>query len=821
MPPRDPANPASPSGTEQTLSQGTHSGSTEAVAGELFKQLGSGEWRLLWLVLASGLFALGCGLWMRARILTHSDGTPAMREVAAAIQDGSRAYLKRQFQTLFAFLLALTVILYFVYRPVYGSAILAGGVAGAFFAGALSSYLAGYIGMMLAVQGNVRVAAGALRSYKQALEIAFQSGAVAGLMTVGLGLCGAVTIFMVFRENAMKVLVGYGFGCALVALFMRIGGGIYTKAADVGADLVGKVEVGIPEDDPRNAATIADNVGDNVGDCAGMAADVFESYVMTLIAAIILSAGVLSEAANNATLQSTLGGAGGIDRLALNLAIFPLLVNAVGVFASVAGIFCVRGRDDMKFDPMTAIGRGFRIAAALSIVGFGLIAFSFLTGFGIEWWRFFAATLMGVVLAIAIERLTDYFTATQHAPVNEIAQASRTGPATLILSGIAFGLEAAVWQAIAIGITVLISYALFPGSLALAAYGVALSGIGLLTTTGFILAMDTFGPISDNANGIFEMSGALHNSDDTGEQSTLANERAGRIVARLDAVGNTTKALTKGFAIATAVIAALSLFGSFKEAVSEAQIRNGVDASLRLATTGIQIDRTDIFIGFLLGGAVPFLFSSFAIRAVGRSAFQIVQEVRRQFREHPGIMTYEEKPDYARCVDIVTSAAQRELLAPALLAIGAPIGVGFGLGAGALGGFLAGAILTGQLLAVFMSTSGGAGDNAKKAIEDGLLGGKGTDCHKASVIGDTVGDPFKDTAGPALNPLIKVMNLVAILIAPLVVAPLQMGTKVGITGAMIGVMVLAVTLNKRGGRDVGAGDANALPVETAETVIAG
>jgi K(+)-stimulated pyrophosphate-energized sodium pump len=760
----------------------------EGVTLEFLRHLGSQEWLLLWLVLLSGLTALAYGLWLRAGVLRRDTGSDAMREVAAAIQAGSLAYLKRQFQTLIVFIFGLAVLLYFVYLPIYDDQRLALGVSFAFLAGSLSSYAAGFIGMMLAVQGNVRVAAAALTSFKSALQIAFRSGAVAGMMTVGLGLTGSILIFMIFRADAMKVLVGYGFGCALVALFMRVGGGIFTKAADVGADLVGKVEADIPEDDPRNAATIADNVGDNVGDCAGMAADVFESYIVTLIASVILGVGVLYDNG----LVARLGGRAGADALALHLVIYPMLVNAVGIFASILGISTLSGRDDAEMDAMRPIQNGFRLAALAAVVGFGLISYFFLSGLGVDWWKFFLATLMGVVLAVVIERLTDHFTSTEYSPVTEIALASRGGPATLLLSGLSTGLEAAVWQALAIAATVAVSFAIFQ-SAALAAYGVALTGLGLLTTAGFILAMDTFGPISDNANGIFEMSGALQNEG--GEK----DETAQRIVSRLDAVGNTTKALTKGFAIATAVIAALSLFSSYIGSVAEAQLAQGLDAALRLNATGIQINLTNVFIGFIIGGCVPFLFSSFAIRAVSRSAGQVVNEVRRQFRDHPGIMTGDEKPDYARCVDIVTAAAQKELLAPAVLAICTPIAVAFapGLGAAALGGYLAGAILCGQLMAVFMSTAGGAWDNAKKKIEDGMLGGKGTEFHKASIIGDTVGDPFKDTAGPALNPLIKVMNLVAILVAPLTIAPLAIGTRIGITSAMLLLLAVAVTMNKR------------------------
>jgi K(+)-stimulated pyrophosphate-energized sodium pump len=567
-----------------------------------------------------------------------------------------------------------------------------------------------------------------------------------------------------FKQDAMKVLIGFGFGGCLAALFMRIGGGIFTKAADVGADLVGKVEAGIPEDDPRNAATIADNVGDNVGDCAGMAADVFESYEVTLVAAIILGV---------AAAQTPAGQAFGIK-----LVIYPLLVRAIGVFASIIGTWFVRGRDDETMDPMQPINVGFWTSAIIASVGFGIAVWVYLGDL-----RFFLATFMGILLVLVIGRLTEYFTSTEKAPVTEIANATRTGTATMLLTGLAEGLESSVWAIIAIAVTIFGSFAIFHDPV-MAFYGISLAGLGLLTTTAYILAMDTFGPITDNANGIFEMSGALREGGET-------NEAAGRIVARLDAVGNTTKALTKGFAIATAVLAATSLFGSFVQ-----------DAGL--VAHGIQVNLPLVFIGLLIGGAVPFLFSSFAIRAVSRAAGLLVEEVRRQFREIPGIMEGKAKPDYSRCVAISTSAAQKELLGPGILAIFTPILVCFGLGyadpkmgAAALGGYLAGAILTGQLMAVFQANTGAAWDNAKKKIEDGLFGGKGTEFHKSAVVGDTVGDPLKDTAGPALNPLIKVMNLVAILAVPVAVEPMSVGLRAAVVMVALVLLGVAVAFSKR------------------------
>ncbi|MBF8260900.1 MAG: hppA [candidate division NC10 bacterium] len=742
---------------------------------------GPQEWKILWFVLGSAFIALGYGVYLARRTIAEDPGSQAMQEVALAIEEGAFAYLARQVKTMIWFVIAITIGLFFMYRGIYEGMLLPLGVSLAFFMGVAASYGAGYVGMWLAVKGNVRTAAAALHSFKSALEIAFRAGTVSGMFTVGLGLLGATIIFLLFKENAMKILIGFGFGGSLAALFMRMGGGIFTKAADVGADLVGKVEKGIPEDDPRNPATIADNVGDNVGDCAGMAADVFESYEVTLVAAIILGAGAMLDK----DFVESFGGAASASKVVLALVIYPLLIRAVGVFGSIFGTWCVRGKDDPAMNPMKPITFGFWMAALSSIVGFWLVSYFYLGDivspkYGAIWWRVFLANVMGIGLALVIEWLTGYFTAVEKKPVTEIAYASRTGPATLILSGIASGLESSVWAVLAIVATIYGSYSIFGGSYSLSAYGIALAGLGLLATTGFILAEDTFGPISDNANGIFEMSGALKNNP-----KTPSGIEAHRIVAKLDAVGNTTKALTKGLAIATAVLAAVALFRSF---IDEAH----------LIGTGIQVNLPEVFIGLLIGGAVPFLFSSFAIQAVSRAAFLLVEEVRRQFREKPGIMEFKEKPDYGRCVEIVTAAAQKELIGPAILSIVSPILVAFAFGAAALGGFLAGAILTGQLMAVFLSNTGGAWDNAKKKIEEGLFGGKGTDCHKAAVIGDTVGDPFKDTAGPAINPMIKVMNLVAILIAPLAIREIGGGTRFLIFLACVIVLGISVAFSKRG-----------------------
>ncbi|HEY3209528.1 MAG TPA: sodium-translocating pyrophosphatase, partial [Actinomycetota bacterium] len=538
--------------------------------------------------------------------------------------------------------------------------------------------------------------------------------------------------------------VGFGFGGALLAMFMRVGGGIFTKAADVGADLVGKVEKNIPEDDPRNAAVIADNVGDNVGDCAGMAADLFESYEVTLVASIILGAAAFADSPKGAIVG----------------VMFPLFVRAIGVITSIIGIIAVAPRSETEHG-MKAINRGFFLSAAASAIGVVFLAASYVGDLRVFW-----AVFIGLILASLIQILTEHFTSTTRKPVKEIAESSLTGPATVILQGFAVGLESTVWAILIIGGAVASAFYL-GNNTAEALYFISLTGMGMLTTVGVIVSMDTYGPVSDNAHGIAEMSGGL-------------GERADEIMTGLDAIGNTTKAITKGMAIATAVIAATSLFGSFREAL----ILEGFKFS------GVRIDIPEVLVGLLVGGSVAFLFSSLAIRAVGRAASQVVIEVRKQFREHPGIMDYKETPDYARVVDICTKTSLRELMTPGLLAVLSPIIVGFLLKAEALGAFLAGAILTGQLLAVMLSNAGGAWDNAKKLVEEGHYGGKGSEAHKATVIGDTVGDPFKDTAGPALNPLIKVMNLVSLLIAPLVVRYAD-DTGIRITIAVLATLLLA------------------------------
>lgn len=749
-------------------------------------ELGNLEKNLLWLVLASALLSIAYGLYVAWKVSKADSGSKAMQDVAAAIEEGAMAYLGRQFKTMIIFVILITIGLYFLYSPHYKELfpdnlayanLLSIGVSIAFLMGVFASYLAGYVGMRVAIKANVKVASAALSSFKRALEVAFLGGTVSGMFTIGLGLLGATLIFIFFKQDAMKVLVGFGFGGCLAALFMRIGGGIFTKAADVGADLVGKVEAGIPEDDPRNAATIADNVGDNVGDCAGMAADVFESYEVTLVAAILLGASVVV----NPQMKEIYGD--GVSLFALTLIIYPLLVRAIGVFASAIGTWSVKGKEDMK-DPMVPINVGFWTSAIASLIGCYLINtfYLFKPGTHIPDYRFLYATASGLVLAVVTLMLTNYYTHIDKPPVTETAYSTKTGVATMVLSGLAQGMQSSVWAILTIAGCIGASLIIFNGQPALQMYGIALCGLGLLTTTGYILAMDTYGPVTDNANGIFEMSGALKTSEN--------GERAHAIVAKLDAIGNTTKALTKGLAIATAVIAATSLFSSFVEEAG-------------LIQTGIQVNVPSVFIGLLIGGAVPFLFSGFAINAVGRAAFNIVEEVRRQFREIPGIMEGKNKPEYYKCVDLCTMAAQKELIAPAILGVATPILVCFLLGVQALGAYLAGTILTGQLMAVFMSNAGAIWDNSKKKIEEGLLGGKGSEAHKASVAGDTIGDPLKDTAGPALNPLIKVMNLVAILITPIAIVqkPLLEGAtpvNVSITIITLSLLIGAVWFSNRG-----------------------
>ena len=760
----------------------------------------------LWLyfAMACAIVAIVVALLLVRGVLAADTGTASMQDIAKAIQEGAEAFLSRQFKTIGIIIIPLAVLIYFtattVTHTVHHVAVVGGSIvvlshtvvdlsraqAGiyrviCFLAGAVCSGLTGFIGMSLAVRGNVRTAAAA-RDGKMApaLKVAYRTGAITGLLCVGLGLLGATVIVLIYKGDAPAVLEGFGFGAALLAMFMRVGGGIFTKAADVGADLVGKVEQGIPEDDPRNAATIADNVGDNVGDCAGMAADLFESYAVTLVAALILG-------------KAAFGSQG---------LVYPLLVPAIGAITASFGVFLTKPRGGEN--ALVAINRGFYLSAVISAVLCGIAAFVYLpssfkdlTGASADVAGLTAdprlvaigAVIIGIVLAGIILWLTGYFTGTDKPPTMNVARTSLTGAATVVLSGIGVGLESAVYTATIIAAAVYAAYLLGGGSVILSLFLIALAGCGLLTTVGVIVAMDTFGPVSDNAQGIAEMSG-----DVDGEGA--------KILTELDAVGNTTKAITKGIAIATAVLAATALFGSYNDAVTTSLIAAGKTAAD--AVTAYQIVSPNVLVGLILGAAVVFLFSGLAIDAVTRAAGAIVYEVRRQFAEHPGIMDYTEKPEYGRVVDICTRDSLRELATPGLLAAMAPIAVGFGLGVGPLAGYLAGAIGAGVLMAVFLANAGGSWDNAKKLVEDGAHGGKGSDAHAATVIGDTVGDPFKDTAGPSINPLIKVMNLVSVLIAPAVVkystgADASNVIRFSVAAVAVIVIVTAVTISKRRG----------------------
>ncbi|UCC50190.1 MAG: sodium-translocating pyrophosphatase [Anaerolineaceae bacterium] len=725
------------------------------------------ETAALWAVVGVAILGLLYALFLRNQILQEDKGTAEMQDVWGDIRDGADAYLNRQLRSILPFIAILTIVLFlsvYIVPPSLealerfegyddNTVRLIIGIARAlaFVVGAAFSLTVGQLGMRMAVQGNVRVAAAARTSFSDALRIAYRSGTITGMLTDGLGLLGGTLIFIMLGIAAPDALLGFGFGATLIALFMRVGGGIFTKAADVGADLVGKVEEDLPEDDPRNAAVIADLVGDNVGDCAGMAADIFESYEVTIVSALILGIALMAITGD------------------VQWIVFPLLVRGIGVLASIFGTYLVRGQSDERGDAMSAIFRGFLTSAAISVVLFALVAIFYMRDVPGGWWRPFLSTAVGVGLAILIDRLTDYFTGTHGRPVTEIRESTDSGPATTILAGLSEGYESGVWNAVVIAGTIVAAILIYfnmpvqqfvESGNALSAsavqvtfvlYGVAMTGIGMLTLTGNNVAMDSFGPIADNANGIGEMVGL---EDD-----------ARQIMADLDSVGNTTKAITKGIAIGSAVIAAVSLFGAFITDVS----RFDPEA----LASGIRVSQPMVFVGVLLGASLPWLFSSLAIKSVGRAAKQMVDEVRRQFRI-PGILEGTVKPDYARAVTISTIAAQRDLINLAILAVVTPVAIGLLLQVEALGGFNAGIIVSGLLLAVFMSTSGGAWDNAKKTIEDEPRNleantGKGSERHKASVVGDTVGDPLKDTAGPALNPMIKVVNLVSLIMAPIIV----------------------------------------------------
>lgn len=741
--------------------------------------LSSSNTTLVAVVAVIAILAVAIAMVFRRQVLAANDGTENMKTIALAVQEGASAYLSRQFRTLSIFAVVAFLLLFLlpvhsdggnettlkIFRSVF------------FLVGAGFSAAIGYLGMWLATRANVRVAAAARDEGREpAMRVAFRTGGTVGMATVGLGLLGAAAVVLLFKSDAPTVLEGFGFGAAMLAMFMRVGGGIFTKAADVGADLVGKVEQNIPEDDPRNAATIADNVGDNVGDCAGMAADLFESYAVMLVASLILGKAAFGEQG----------------------LVFPLIVPAIGAVTAVIGVFLTKPRAGEN--GLRTINRAFYISAAISAVLCAVAAFAYLPS---KFGDLTGATekiaaqdgdprviatvsvIIGIVLAAVILALTGYFTGTEDKPVQDVGKTSLTGAATVILSGISVGFESAVYTALVIAAAVYGAF-LVGGSGVLALFAIALAGGGLLTTVGVIVAMDTFGPVSDNAQGIAEMSG-----DVDGE--------AAQILTELDAVGNTTKAITKGIAIATAVLAATALFGSYTDSIY-AVLNDAGDAAFN--TDALVFDPSTL-VGLIIGAAVVFMFSGLLINAVGRAAGAVVYEVRRQFRDIPGIMEGTGKPEYGKVVDICTRDSLRELATPGLLAIAAPIAVGFGLGASALAGYLAGAIASGTLMAVFLANSGGAWDNAKKLVEDGNHGGKGSPAHEATIIGDTVGDPFKDTAGPAINPLIKVMNLVSVLIAPAVVGMSSIGEdtntglRIGIALVALAIIVAAVVVSKR------------------------
>jgi len=772
--------------------------------------LGGTDTALLYFSLLVALGGLAVGYVLMQDVISSDDGTPAMKKIAVAIQEGAMAYITRQFRTIGLIVIPLAIVVFLTSAEILRddeSVALSFVQSGlfrtlAFLFGGLASGSIGFLGMWLATRGNIRTTAAATRSdFPGALKVAIRTGGSVGLATAGLGLLGATLIILIFQNTSSAILVGFGFGGSLLALFLRVGGGIFTKAADVGADLVGKVEAGIPEDDPRNPATIADNVGDNVGDCAGMASDLFESFGVTLVASIILGVSAFN----------AIGV--GPDQAARGL-VFPVAVMAIGLVASAIGIFLVKAgpADD---DALTCINRGISIAQLISVLGAAALAFIYVGTpdaadggdllVSSPGARMFGAVLVGVALGYVVSKITAYYTSTTTKPVQDIAKATRTGPATTVLEGISSGLESAVFGLIAVAAAIGGAIALGGGSFKFSVYLVALAGIGMLSTTGIIVAEDTFGPVADNAAGIAEMSG-----DFEGEPE--------RIMVALDAVGNTTKAVTKGFAIGSAVIAAVALFASYGETILE-QLGVGEEAGDQSYI--INVADPKVFIGLLVGGSIAFIFSSLAIRAVSRTAGVVVQEVRRQFADGK-IMSGEKEPDYGPAIDICTTASLRELATPAIIAVLAPVIIGFGLGPISLGAFLASVIVVGLLMANFLSNAGGAWDNAKKYIEDGAEGGKGSESHKAAVIGDTIGDPFKDTAGPALNPLIKVMNLVSLLILPAIIkvydndklldlkqAPEAAAIIIAVLAALV--VVAAITYSKKTGDRIAEGDADLDP----------
>lgn len=709
--------------------------------------------------------------WMLAKqVLAADSGTPKMREIARAVREGADAYLAAQFRKIAPLIVIITALLYLTKYNQWEFAI---GRSGAFLVGALFSWTVGFVGMRLATAGNLRVATAARRSYGEAMQLGYRTGTVVGMLTDGLGLLGGTVIFLIYGEKAYEALLGFGFGGTLLALFMRVGGGIYTKAADVGADLVGKFEAGIPEDDPRNAATIADNVGDNVGDCAGMSADIFESYEVTMVAAMILG-------------MASFGHVG---------VLFPLLVRGIGVLGSILSTYTVKaGPNDTSDTALYSVHRGFWIGSAISVGGFVALGFSYLkfpaqyfmdypqakAGFMLDaannilggWYIVAGADIrpiltcfVGIMLAIVLNKITSYYTHTSFAPVQSLARSCQTGHATNIIQGLAVGYESAVVTTITLATAIMLSAYCYHGTNPVfVAYGVAMAGIGMLTLTGNTISMDVFGPVADNANGIGEM------GYDEKEMGAKQYKKARQILADLDAVGNTTKAETKGIAIGSAVIAAVSMFASYIATLamgSEDKIALMNQADYDKLSAMLTVADPKVLVGLLLGGVVPWMFSAMLLRAVGRAAFFIIRECRSQFHD-PKIWAGTKKPDYSRVVDICTSAAQSELIGPALLGVLSPILVGLVLGPYGLGGFLAGMLVSGVMLGIFMANAGGAWDNAKKTIEDEPRDlarnlGKGSERHKAAVTGDTVGDPMKDTAGPAINPLLKVMNMVAML----------------------------------------------------------
>ena len=697
--------------------------------------------------------------WFLARwVLRRDVGTPAMQAISNAIKEGAEAFLRRQNRTIGILALLLAAVIFVLYGfvrghhdfdPVPTTLSLAFWTTFSFLLGAGCSVFAGYVGMWISIRANIRTASAARTSLNDALRTALRGGAVSGLLVVAMSLLGVGGLYWLVshftevpKAGIPLLIVGYGFGASFVALFAQLGGGIYTKAADVGADLVGKVEAGIPEDDPRNPAVIADLVGDNVGDCAGRGADLFESTAAENIGAMILGA-TLAAAADRAGLAFSAGIVG--------VMLFPLVARAFGLLASIVGIFVVRTREDA--DPMQALNRGYYVTSALAVAGF-LVATRWLLynpSAPDAWWKYFICGIIGVATSIAFVYITQYYTEYRYRPVREIAEASQTGPATNAITGIAVGFECTVMPVITISIAIIASYKLglsaLPNGLG-GLFGTAVATMGMLGTAAYILAMDTFGPITDNAGGIVEMS--------------QQPEEIRRKTDRLDAVGNTTKALTKGYAIGSAALAAFLLFSAYLD-----ELKN-YGATL----SAVNLDKPEVFAAGLLGAMLVFFFSGLAIKAVGKAAYVVIQDVRAQFKEHPGIMQGTEKPDYGRTVDIVTRGALRQMIAPGLVAVGTPIAVGLGfrmlgVGAEAVAALLMVGTIAGIVMATFLNNSGGAWDNAKKYIETGALGGKGSPTHKAAVVGDTIGDPFKDTAGPSLHVLIKLLATITLVLAPL------------------------------------------------------